>query len=87
MISHCSRFFKDQRCCLQVAYTGRLEMKTWLEENRLARHELKIANICGRDIAPDDLNLLDDDDMAEICTIMTRVEFKRFSAAAAARRE
>lgn len=70
-----------------MAYNARLEMKSWLEDNRLSRHELKIATICGRDIAPDDLSLLDDDDMAEIGAVMTRVELKRFTAAIAAGKE
>ena len=38
-------------------------------------------------VAPVDLSLLDDDDMAEIGAVMTRVELKRFTAAIAAGKE
>ena len=66
----------------EVAFADRAGFFKWLvQEDRLARHERKLATILGRDTVATDLLLIDDDDMAELSSVMTKLEAKRFSAA------
>eukprot|EP01051_Picozoa_sp_SAG22_P014703 SAG22_NODE_1823_length_3509_cov_57.994721_4_plen_94_part_00 len=66
-----------------AAYQARQSLGQWLQENRLGRHELKFLEVVGPESGPEDLALLDDEDIAELGSAMTNVEAKRFAAARA----
>lgn len=61
--------------------SARAQLQVWLAKQRLRRHAATIVRVVGRDAAPDDLRLLTEEDMEELCTEMTRVEKLRFAAA------
>ena len=53
----------------------------WLQANRLHHHEQSILDVGGEHTSVEDLEFLNEDDLAEITAKMTRVEGLRFSKA------
>merc|ERR1711865_1254847 len=64
-----------------VAFAARSSLSDWLDKHRLTRHELKIIAMAGPETALSDLMQLDEEDVAELCSAMTKVEARRFEAA------
>ena len=64
-----------------VAFAARSSLSDWLDKHRLTRHELQIIAMAGPETALGDLMLLDEEDVAELCSAMTKVEARRFEAA------
>jgi hypothetical protein len=62
-----------------VSFAARTELREWLLDARLGRHELHFLDVCGPDMAPSDLSLLDESDVEALATEMTAVETKRFT--------
>ena len=64
-----------------AAFAAHSSLSDWLDLNRLTRHEHEIIAMAGPETALDDLMLLDEEDVAELCSAMTKVEARRFTAA------
>eukprot|EP01043_Picozoa_sp_COSAG02_P025726 COSAG02_NODE_1456_length_12512_cov_17.368082_1_plen_364_part_00 len=66
---------------MAMAATEWAAFRSWLGANRLLRHEAHMGKVLGRDVALADLKLLEQEDVDELSSEMTRVEQARFKAA------
>ena len=57
------------------------KFRAWLGATRLVRHEAHMGKVLGRDVALADMKLLEQEDIDELSSEMTRVEKARFKAA------
>jgi hypothetical protein len=64
-----------------TAAAARDALVIWLMENRLMHHEKTILDVTGQHAAVEDLEMLTEQDVAEISAKMTRVEALRFNSA------
>lgn len=64
-----------------TAATEWAAFRTWLGTYRLLRHEAHMGKVLGRDAGLGDLKLLEQQDIDELSSEMTRVEQARFTAA------
>jgi len=56
-------------------------MRSFLDEARLLRHEGQFLEICGRDMAVEDLEFLGEEEVTALKAEMTSVEGKRLEKA------
>jgi hypothetical protein len=65
----------------KTAHKGRTSMRDFLDKARLLRHEGHFLEVCGRDMAVEDLEFLGDEELKALKGKMTSVEGKRFEKA------
>jgi hypothetical protein len=65
----------------KTAHKGRTSMRDFLDKARLLRHEGQFLEVCGRDMAVEDLEFLGDEELKALKGKMTSVEGKRFEKA------
>ena len=76
-----ARFSSQYVATLQQTRAPRQTLVEWLQSNRLMHHEQSILDIAGEHTSVEDLEYLNEDDLAEIAAKMTRIEGMRFSKA------
>jgi hypothetical protein len=65
----------------KTAHKGRTSMRDFLDKARLLRHEGQFLEVCGHDMAVEDLEFLGDEELKVLKGRMTSVEGKRFEKA------